>query len=118
MIDFSCGEPNIDEILKCAFGLTKADLKIMKFFLKKSTKSCTANYLSKRLKFQSTTTQKTVRKLFDKAVLLRTKKNLKKGGYVFHYNLNNRTKIHKDLSKTLKSWTSKVNTQIRKDLLL
>lgn len=118
MIDFTCKQPDLDEVFKCAFGLTKADLQIMKFFFRKSTKQVTSQLISKKLKFQETTVQKAVRKLFDKGIILREAKNLKNGGYVFYYELNDRRKIYTLLSKLLKTWNSKIELKLKKDLLI
>ena len=114
MIDFACKQFKINEIIKCALGLTKAELKIIEYFLENSSFSYTTNEIAKKLSLNLTTIQKAVKKLNEKNIIIRKQNNLTGGGYVFIYELNNKKEIRSILNNIIKSWSIKVEEEIRK----
>ena len=112
MIDFACKQFNLDEIIKCAFGLSKADLKIMKFLMKNENKSFTTDEISAKLLLDLTTIQRGVKKLSEKNVILRTQENLDKGGYVFIYRIKSRKAISETVMKIVNNWSKKVEYEL------
>ena len=50
MIDFACKEFKIEDVIKCALNLTKADLNVMKYFLNEKEQWVGTDHLSKVLK--------------------------------------------------------------------
>lgn len=112
MIDFACKQFNIEEIIKCGLGLTKAEYVIFQYFIKNITKKYTTNLLSKKTNFNLTTIQKAVKKLSDQNILIKKQKNLKNGGYIFCYECNSKDQIRSTLKKLIQNWSSKVEQEI------
>jgi predicted transcriptional regulator len=112
MIDFACKQFDLDEIIKCAFGLSKADLKIMKFLIKNENKSFTSEELSAKLLLDLTTIQRGVKKLSEKGIALRSQENLGSGGYVFIYRIKSRKTISETVMKIVNNWSKKVEFEL------
>ena len=114
MIDFACKQFNLDDIIKCGLGLTRTELKIMKYFLKDISKECTTNSTSKKLNLNLTTIQKAVKKLSEKGIIIRHQKNLDNGGYIYTYECNSKSNIRKIIKEIIQHWTHKVEEKIDK----
>jgi predicted transcriptional regulator len=112
MIDFACKQFNLDDIIKCGLGLTKAELVVMKHFVTNTSKVCDTVSISNKLGLNLTTIQKAVKKLSEKNVLLKHQKNLANGGYIYIYEVNSKDEIRKILKGIIKNWSSKVNEKI------
>ena len=112
MIDFACKRFDLMEIIKCGLGLTKAELKIMTYFLDSIGKEYTTNDLSKKLELKLTTIQKGVKKLSEKKIILRHQKNLDNGGYIYVYETNSKDKIKKIIKDIIRNWSKKVEDRI------
>ena len=113
MIDFACKQFDLDEIIKCALSLSKADLKIMKFLMKNDEKSFTSEELSKKLELDITTVQRGVKKLNEKDVLLRQQKNLGGGGYLFYYRIKGKKAINELIMGIVHRWVGKVEAELK-----
>jgi predicted transcriptional regulator len=114
MIDFACKEFDLEDIIKCGLGLTKAEHKIFMYFLEHKGKELTTLKISKKLNLNLTTIQKAVKKLHEKEILIRHQKNLENGGYVYSYEISSKQKIRDVLKKIIKNWSEKVETEIDK----
>lgn len=113
MIDFACRQFKISEIVKCAFGLTKADYKVMEFFLKNSERDFTTEDISKKLKFNLSTMQRAVKKLHENKVIQRKQNNLDGGGYVFIYRAKEKKEIRRLIMNMIDTWTRKVEVNLK-----
>ncbi len=112
MIDFACKKFNLDEIVKCGLGLTKAELIIMKYFMKNPRVEFNSNEVSKELKLNLTTIQRAVKKLYGKKIILRHQKNLGSGGYIYTYEASAKKDVRDILKAIIKRWSSKVEDEI------
>jgi predicted transcriptional regulator len=65
-MDFACKEFKVEDVIKCALNLTKADLKVMKYFLNEAKKWVDTESLSKCLELDISTIQRSVKKLHEK----------------------------------------------------
>jgi predicted transcriptional regulator len=61
MIDFACKEFNEENVIKCALNLTKADLKVMKYFLNGTDQWVDTESLSNVLELDISTIQRSVK---------------------------------------------------------
>lgn len=111
MIDFACKRFDLDEIVKCGFGLTKGEFFIFKNFFGRDN-FCTTEEISKRTKFNLTTVQKAVKKMYEEGILVRRQKNLSKGGYIFEYKIKNKREIRDLVKKLINKWTKTVEERI------
>lgn len=114
MIDFACREFDLDEIIKCSLGLTKAEYNILIKALEYKEEYFTAEELSKKIGLNLSTVQRAVKKLHEEKVLERKQNNLEGGGYIYIYKVIPRNELRKLLMKTIYNWTKRVETEINK----
>ncbi len=81
-LEFACKVFKVDEVLRCSFGLNKTEYLILRKLL---TKELSANQLSKFIKKDQSTIQRSLKKLLAKKLVKRRQVNLSKGGYEFLY---------------------------------
>ena len=101
-------------MIKCALNLTKADLKVMKYFLNEKEQWVDTDSLSKILKLDISTIQRSVKKLHEKEILQRSQQNLDGGGYVFKYKVNSRAKIKNIIMSVVNSWADRLEQELEK----
>ena len=114
MIDFACKRFDLDEIIKCGLGLTKAELVVMKFFVSRLGEEFSSHETAEKLRLNVTTIQKAVKKLHGKKILVRHQKNMNNGGYVYTYESVAKKEIRGILKGIIRSWSSKVEESIDK----
>lgn len=112
MIDFACKEFALDEVVKCALGLSKADFKVLQKFTSEAW--FTTEELAHSLNLNITTVQRAVKKLHEKGLIDRKQKNLLTGGYEFQYSLQERKIISKIVLSTLQGWVKKVDANLER----
>lgn len=112
MVDFACKSVKIDDIVKCALGLSRGEVKLLRFLVKNEGKSFSTDELSKKLKFDQSTVQRGVKKLFSQDILEKTQKNLDHGGYEFEYSSKNKNQIRKVITSSIKTWVKKVEEEL------
>ncbi|MGB9927421.1 MAG: MarR family transcriptional regulator [Methanosarcina sp.] len=113
-IDFACKEFKVEDVIKCALNLTKADLKVMKFFLNETEEWVDTDALSRILKLDISTVQRSVKKLHEKQILQRSQQNLDGGGYVFRYKIYSRAKIKDIIMTVVNSWADRLGQELEK----
>lgn len=113
MIDFACKRFDLNEIIKCGLGLRKSDFKIMQKMIPCKSFNDTKE-ISKLTGFDISTVQRSVKKLYEKEILLRKQINLNKGGYIFLYKVKSKTAIKNILIDIIDSWTNKTKTAIER----
>ncbi len=112
MIDFACKKFNLNEIIKCSLGLSKADYKLFSFLLYQHSEM-TTNEISLQIGLDRTTIQKSVKKLVEKGVVLRLQENLSKGGYIYKYRIKEKEILKNKIIKILRFWSEKAEEEIR-----
>lgn len=113
-MDFACKEIKIEDVIKCALNLTKADLKVMKHFLNETDQWVDTEYLSKALGLDISTIQRSVKKLHEKEILQRSQQNLDGGGYIFRYKAHSRAKIKDIIMTVVNSWAERLEQELVK----
>jgi len=114
MIDFACKEFKVEDVIKCALNLTRADLKVMKYFLNETEQWVDTESLSNVLKLDISTIQRSVKKLYEKEILQRSQQNLDGGGYVFRYKIHSRSKIKNIIMTVVNSWADRLGQELEK----
>jgi len=112
MIDFACRQFNLDDIIKCGLGLTKAEFKVFCFFVDNDGKEFTSGEIEKRTGLDLTTAQKAVKKLSGKKIITRSQKNLDNGGYIFRYKCSSKKDIRETLKAIIRKWSGVVEEKI------
>jgi len=103
MIDFACKEFDLNEVIKCVLGLSKSEFRLLKF-LSEQDNTFTTEELSKKLKLDKSTIQRSVKKLHEKDLVTRSQINQTIGGYIFLYKIKNKGNIRKIVNETLDNW--------------
>jgi len=114
MIDFACKQFKLNDVVKCALGLSKGDQKVMEFFIKNSDNDYTTEKLAKALRINLTTAQRAVKKLSEKGIIKRKQQNLENGGYLYNYSLQDKRIIREIIITIIKSWVKKVEEGLEK----
>jgi predicted transcriptional regulator len=113
-MDFACKEFKVEDVIKCALNLTKADLKVMKYFLNETEQWVDSDSLSKALELDISTIQRSVKKLHENEILQRSQQNLDGGGYVFRYKIYSRAKIKNIIMTVVNSWADRLGQELEK----
>lgn len=111
-MDFACKEFKVEDVIKCALSLTKADLNVMKRFLNEPDKWVDTDALSKSLKLDISTVQRSVKKLHEKEILQRSQQNLDGGGYVYIYKIHSKNQIKNIILKIVQSWADRLEQEL------
>ena len=111
MIDFACRRFEIDRIVKCGLGLSKADFAVMKELLD-NDRFVTTEDLVDKLNLNLSTVQRSVKRLTEKNLLIRSQENLSGGGYKFIYKMKDRHEVRKIIINLVKKWSDKVEESL------
>lgn len=112
MIDFACKEFQIDKVIKCALALTRADMKIMDYFISKPEEWHNTDSIAKETNLDLSTVQRSVKKLHEKGILIKSQNNLDKGGYTYIYMLKDKNEIKKIIMEIVFKWAKKVENEL------
>jgi len=111
MIDFACKKFDLDEVIKCVLGLTKSEFHLLKFLSEHENKFTTEE-LSKKLNLDKSTIQRSIKKLHEKNLVIRSQINQSVGEYVFLYRIKNKENIRKVVTGTLDNWVETFKKKI------
>ena len=114
MIDFACKQFSIDEIIKCGLGLSKADFVIMNFLIQHNELNFTTTEVSIKLGLNLTTVQRSVKKLYEREVVVRTQQNLDNGGYVYFYRIKDKSQLRSLIKDIIDGWVVKFHNELKK----
>jgi len=113
MINFACKQFDLNEVVKCGFGLTKTDLKVMKAMLRSQTKWYTTQELSSKLDLNITTIQRSVKSLHEKKIIDRHQDNLDNGGYIYNYQIKPKEQIVTMIMEKVHDWVNVVEVKLK-----
>lgn len=113
MIDFGCKKFNVNEVIKCSLGLTKAEFEIFNYMLDSGKEECSSSSMAERQDLDLSTVQRTLKKLMDKEIVKRRQVNLSNGGYEYFYRINNRKQICDKIILIINDWSSKVEKEVK-----
>lgn len=113
MLTFACQDIEFKDLLRCSFGLSKAEYNVMMFMLV-SSMEYTAEKLAKEMDLDRTTVQKAIKKLAEKELVTRHQSNLEAGGYTFFYKIHNKENIKERMKATVEKWHEAVVNEIQK----
>jgi predicted transcriptional regulator len=113
MIDFACKKFELEEVIRCGFGITKSDYRII-VYLMKNTERFNSNDISKNLELDLSTVQRSLKKLNEKNLIIRSQINLANGGYVYFYSIKDKKEIKEMLTKIINNWSEKVKSEVKR----
>ena len=109
MIDFACRTLSLDDLIKCAFALTRTELTIFKYLVRHPGTPLTTDEIASALGVDVSTVQRAVKKLHDRKVLEKQQRNLGSGGYVFVYVCAEKQRIKAIIEDNLRRFSKKVD---------
>lgn len=112
MVNFACKKFNVDEIVKCSFGLTKSEYGILKFLLSSNDRRFTTEEISKELGLDKSTIQRSIKRLHVKGLVVRGQKNQSRGGYLFFYRVKDKNVIRQMMVEVIDSWSLGVKKEL------
>ncbi|WP_094228165.1 HTH domain-containing protein [Methanolobus psychrotolerans] len=113
MVDFACKEFEIEAVIKCGLNLTKAELQILKYFLQYGQDWLTTETIAEELDLNLSTVQRSVKKLYERKILIRSQNNMDGGGYFFVYKIRSKKDIHELIMDTVNNWVKRVDSELR-----
>jgi predicted transcriptional regulator len=120
LFDFSnnCSNLNKAKIVSCSLGLNKTEYKIFNILLenyknyKIINKEINSVYLESELNIDISNIQRSLKKLLEKDLIIRTKKNLSNGGYIYVYELKDIFEIKKKIIENTNILFKKIEQEI------
>jgi len=112
MIDFACKRFEIEEVVRCGFGLSKADYRILVTLMKHGDNGLTTLELARELKLDLSTAQRSVKKLFEKEIISRSQFNLS-SGYLYKYSIRDKKVIKEKIINIIKGWAGGAENSIK-----
>jgi predicted transcriptional regulator len=111
-MEFACKQIDIDEVVKCSLGLTRAEYRVFKRYMALKNE-VTLSALSKKTGLDRTTVQKASLKLVEKGLLFRSQRNRPRGGYEFLYSIAGRSEIRSKVRDIVRSWWESVDGSLQ-----
>ena len=103
MITFACKNILIKDLIQCALGLNKTAYNVLMFLLKQKNPR-QIKEMSKEINLKRCSIQKAIQNLYKKGLIIKSQKNLEKGGYIYLYKLINKKGIKEKIKQTLHTW--------------
>ena len=110
---FACKKIDLYDIMRCSFGLTKTEHKILLNLLKSESENSVKS-ISAELSLERSTVQKAIKTLIKKGLIERKQYNLDEGGFRFYYHSIPKQDIKQKLLKSVRDWHSSVERMIDK----
>jgi len=114
MINFACKQFKLEDVIKCGLALTKADCKILKYLLENSTEWFTSESVSTKLKINLTTAQRSLKRLNERDLVIRSQTNLGTGGYIYIYQIKSKKEVKETIMNVIKNWNKSVELELNK----
>jgi|AntAceMinimDraft_10_1070366.scaffolds.fasta_scaffold83625_3 predicted transcriptional regulator len=111
MITFACKNILIKDLIQCALGLNKTAYNVLMFLLKQKNPR-QIKEMSKEINLKRCSIQKAIQNLYKKGLIIKSQKNLEKGGYTYFYQSIQKKEIKEKIKQTLDSWVSNADKQI------
>lgn len=111
-LNFACKRFPIDQILRCAFGLSGTEFTTLKALLKKG--DATVEELAEILKKDRTTVQRAMSPLVAKGLVQRRQYNLDGGGYQYSYSPKDKVWIKEQINQHFSNFSEQVKSEVEK----
>lgn len=113
-MEFACKNFNLNEVVRCSLNLSKADFKILQFFMSNPTRRVGTHIISKELNLELSTVQRSLKKMHQNNLVKRSQINLESGGYSFVYCICDKKEIKEKIKGIIDNWTEKFEEEINK----
>lgn len=111
MINFSCTNIPVFDVLRCSWDLTKTELNVLKGL----TDEATTNEVKDRHDISMSLAQRTMKSLHDKDLVTRRQVNRRSGGYTYVYERRPRTELVNDVKRIIDDWSERAKQAVQDD---
>lgn len=111
-VNFACKRFPIDQVLRCAFGLSNPEFRVLKTLLSRGELS--VEEIAKAMGKDRTTVQRAIPGLVKKGLVKRRQYNLETGGYQYHYLPQDRDAIKARIQEQYDNFTRIVREEIER----
>jgi predicted transcriptional regulator len=111
MLNFACHSFDIEEVIRCGLALSKTDYNILNFLIK-NKKGLDSKEISKFLKIDLSTAQRSLKRLRERKLIRRQQINSTTGGYNLFYRSIQKEEISEILQKIVNIWSKKVKKEL------
>lgn len=108
MINFSCTNIPVFEVLQCSFNLNKTELRI----LSSLDGEVTTQDISDDLDVSKSLAQRSMKSLYDKDVVERRQVNRRDGGYTYVYQRKPRDELVERVQRIIADWSERAQKAI------
>ena len=111
-LNFACKKFPIEQVLRCSFGLSNPEFRILKVLLSKGERS--VEEIGDELGKDRTTIQRSIKNLVQKKLVKRKQYNLENGGYQFYYLPQDKEEIKEKIKEHFVQFSSMVREEVEK----
>jgi predicted transcriptional regulator len=108
MINFSCTNIPVFEVLRCSWNLTKTELQILRGL---SDTKTTAD-VKEEHDVSMSLAQRSMKALYDKDLVERQQVNQRQGGYIFVYSRKSRDELVNDIKHIIDDWSARAKEAV------
>jgi len=109
-LNFACKKFPIDQVLRCSFGLSDPQFRILKVLLAKDERA--VEEIARDLGRDRTTVQRNIKVLVAKGLVQRRQYNLENGGYQYHYLPQNKDAMKQRIQDHFAQFSKMVKEEI------
>ncbi|HKL24335.1 MAG TPA: helix-turn-helix domain-containing protein [Candidatus Nanoarchaeia archaeon] len=113
MVTFACKKIPKEDLIRCSFDLNKTSYKLLIYLLTQK-KPLKISDISEGMGLERSSVQKALGKLFEKELVIRSQKNLEKGGYIYFYQTKNKQEIKDRMKKIINNWYENTKKEIER----
>ncbi len=113
MLDLSCVDLSVSDLLKCSFGLSQLELEVLTALLETDGMTGVSE-LSDKMDRDRSVVQRGLSSLMEKSLVRREQSNKDGGGYLYLYCANGKKKIKKSILEKSRSFCSLVKETVNR----
>ena len=113
MISFACKKLDIKDLIMCSFDMNKTDYKLFMFLVDKDD-FMTTNEIGIAMGLDRSSIQKSIKRLVEKDLVMRSQENLDGGGYLFTYRVKDKELIKRQILDMINSWNNLVTSELNR----
>ncbi len=110
-MDFACKQIDVEQVLKCALGISKAGCAVLHCLANKKNWA-TSEQLAQELDYDLATIQRNLKHLHERGILQRIQQNKELGGYEYTYSIVAQKEFLRVLEQTLHAWMQEAKKEL------
>lgn len=113
MVTFACKKIPQEDLIRCSFDIKKPAYNLLIYLLKQKS-PLRASEIAKDVGLERSSVQKALGKLLEKDLVIRSQKNLERGGYIYLYRTKNKQEIKQRMKDIISSWYENTRKEIER----